>query len=86
MAQGFQDLTGQIIRGVIALVGELETMLGQLVRLSNGDETMRSLRALPSTVADLSRGVGPAVPGVQGAASSLADQDDIDALLTKFGG
>lgn len=85
MAQGYQDLTGQIIRGVISLVGELETMLGQLVRLSNGDETMRSLRALPATAADLARGVGPAVPGVQ-EGSSVAAQDDIDALLTKFGG
>jgi chemotaxis protein CheZ len=82
MAQGYQDLTGQIIRGVISLVGELETMLGQLVRLSNGDETMRSLRKLPA--ADLSRGVGPAVPGVQGAGSSVAGQDDIDALLNNF--
>jgi chemotaxis protein CheZ len=85
LAQGYQDLTGQIIRGVISLVGELETMLGQLVRLSNGDETMRSLRALPSASADLARGVGPAVPGVQ-EGTSVADQDDIDALLTKFGG
>lgn len=84
MAQGYQDLTGQIIRGVISLVGELETMLGQLVRLSNGDQTMRSLRALPAAAQDLQRGVGPAVPGVQ-EGTSLADQDDIDALLTKFG-
>jgi len=86
MAQGYQDLTGQIIRGVISLVGELESMLGQLVRISNGDETMRSLRVLPAAVADLSRGIGPAVPGVQAAAGSLADQDDIDALLKNFGG
>jgi chemotaxis protein CheZ len=86
MAQGYQDLTGQIIRGVIALVGELETMLGQLVRLSNGDETMRSLRVLPVSKPDLARGVGPAVPGVQGAANSVAEQDDIDALVSQFGG
>lgn len=86
LAQGYQDLTGQIIRGVISLVGELETMLGQLVRLSNGDETMRSLRALPASVGDHARGMGPAVPGVQGGASSVAEQDDIDALLSQFGG
>ena len=67
MAQGYQDLTGQIIRGVISLVGELETMLGQLVRLSNGDETVRALRTLTSPAQDLSRGVGPTVPGVAGA-------------------
>jgi chemotaxis protein CheZ len=85
LAQGYQDLTGQITRGVIALVGELETMLSQLVRLSNGDETMRTLRALPAPDRDLSRGVGPTVPGVQDA-GSVGDQDDIDALLAKFGG
>jgi chemotaxis protein CheZ len=85
MAQGYQDLTGQIIRGVISLVGDLETMLGQLVRLSNGDETMRELRALPSTTQDLSRGVGPSVPGVKGA-PAVSGQDDIDALLKSFGG
>jgi chemotaxis protein CheZ len=84
MAQGFQDLTGQIIRGVISLVGELETMLGQLVRLSNGDETVRSLRALPAAQ-DLARGVGPTVPGTKGA-PAVNDQDDIDALLSQFGG
>ena len=85
MAQGYQDLTGQIIRGVISLVGELESMLGQLVRLSNGDETMRSLRVLPAATQDLSRGVGPTVPGVKGA-PAVSDQDDIDALLKSFGG
>jgi chemotaxis protein CheZ len=85
LAQGYQDLTGQIIRGVISLVGELEEVLGELVRLSSGDETMRALRILPSPELDLQRGVGPTVPGVQDA-GSLSDQDDIDALLTKFAG
>jgi hypothetical protein len=39
---------------------------------------------MPSAAADLSRGVGPAVPGVQGAGSSVSGQDDIDALLNNF--
>ena len=47
LAQGYQDLTGQIIRSVIALVGELETVLGELVALANGDDTRR-MPALPS--------------------------------------
>jgi chemotaxis protein CheZ len=85
MAQGYQDLTGQIIRGVISLVGELETMLGQLVRLSNGDETVRAMRTLESPAQNLSRGVGPNVPGVAGA-PAVSDQDDIDALLNQFAG
>jgi chemotaxis protein CheZ len=84
LAQGYQDLTGQITRGVIALVGELESVLGELVRLSNGDETMRSLRVLPAPGQDLTRGIGPTVPGVQDG-GSVNDQDDIDALLKSFG-
>ena len=32
MAQGYQDITGQIIRSVISLVDELEQVLGKLVR------------------------------------------------------
>ena len=34
LAQGYQDLSGQIIRGVMKLVSELETALVDLVRLS----------------------------------------------------
>ena len=34
MAQGYQDISGQIIRGVMKLVDELESALGSLVRLS----------------------------------------------------
>jgi chemotaxis protein CheZ len=85
MAQGYQDITGQIIRGVVALVGELETVLGQLVRIANGDETMRQVRALPEAARDdLQRGVGPTVPGVRDT-NAVSDQDDIDALLSKLG-
>jgi chemotaxis protein CheZ len=84
LAQGYQDLTGQIIRGVISLVDELESMLRELVRLSSGDETMRALRVLPQAPRDLQRGVGPTVPGVRDS-GSVSDQDDIDALLESFG-
>ena len=84
MAQGYQDITGQIIRGVVALVGELETVLGQLVLIANGDETMR-VRALPQGPReDLQRGTGPTVPGIRDT-TAVSDQDDIDALLTKLG-
>lgn len=79
LAQGYQDLTGQIIRGVIGLVGELEAVLGQLVSLANGEDTRR-MPVLKLPVADHSRGVGPQVPGV-GDTVAVNDQDDIDALL-----
>ena len=84
MAQGYQDITGQIIRGVVALVGELETVLGQLVVIASGDGTVRHVRALSETPGeDLMRGVGPTVPGVRDG-NAVSDQEDIDALLSKF--
>jgi chemotaxis protein CheZ len=84
LAQGYQDVTGQIIRGVISLVGELEAVLGQLVSLANGEDTRR-MPALKLPLADHSRGVGPQVPGV-GNAQDVSGQDDIDALLASVAG
>lgn len=80
LAQGYQDLTGQIIRGVMKLVDELEVALVELVRLSkcgvqrtrtaNNDETRR--------------GYGPVIPGVAHG-PAVSDQDDVDALLSGLG-
>ena len=84
LAQGYQDLTGQIIRGVISLVGELEAVLGQLVSLANGEDTRR-MPVLRLPMADATRGVGPQVPGVAGG-DVLGGQDDIDALLASVAG
>jgi chemotaxis protein CheZ len=82
LAQGYQDLTGQIIRGIIALVSELEAVLAQLVALANGEDTRRmpalNLQAMAN---DLYRGAGPQVPGVSTHTGALAGQDDIDALI-----
>ena len=36
-ARSYQDLSGQIIRGVITLVGEVESTLGQLALLAGHD-------------------------------------------------
>ena len=87
MAQGYQDITGQIIRSVISLVGEIELVLGQLVALSNGEETRRmpAIR-LPAANQNLQQGVGPQVPGVSTSAGAVAGQDDIDALLASMAG
>src|SRR4051812_39024638 len=41
LAQGYQDLSGQIISSVITLVVELERVLGQLLVLATSDETRR---------------------------------------------
>src|SRR4051812_7669744 len=86
LAQGYQDLSGQIIHAVIRLVVELETVLGELVAVANGEETRR-MPALkldqtqPMPASDDTRGSGPQVPGVGGPSQFVSAQDDIDALL-----
>lgn len=82
MAQGYQDLSGQIIRGVMKLVSELETALVDLVRLSR---TGPGALPIEKPVNDgLSRGFGPAVPGVDNGPSA-SSQDDVDSLLAGLG-
>ncbi|HTX23774.1 MAG TPA: protein phosphatase CheZ [Steroidobacteraceae bacterium] len=79
LAQGYQDLTGQILRGVIALVHELESVLIELTRLSGAD-----LAPSRAPGARATHGEGPVVPGVtQGEVA--AGQQDVDALLSGLG-
>jgi len=78
LTQGYQDLTGQIIRGVMQLVEELETALGSLARLSGAD----SGDAQPAR--RTGNGHGPVVPGVTTGAVA-AGQQDVDALLSGLG-
>ena len=81
MTQGYQDLSGQIIRGVIKLVTEVEQTLGELVKMA----TLEIVKAAP--VHDqyhAARGHGPAVPGVSHGVV-VGDQVDVDALLSNLG-
>ena len=88
LAQGYQDLSGQIINAVIKLVMELETVLGELVALANGEDTRR-MPALKleemQAAAELRRGIGPAVPGTSDG-GLVSGQEDIDALLASVAG
>ncbi|MGC8518409.1 MAG: protein phosphatase CheZ [Steroidobacteraceae bacterium] len=78
LAQGYQDLTGQIIRSVIKLVGELERTLSDLTALSGGAVEHATLGESNGS------GFGPVVPGVtQGEVASA--QTDVDALLSGLG-
>ena len=80
MAQGYQDITGQIIRSVISLVDELEQVLGKLVKIAEGNEVTSIVRSLPAQ-ASWERGLGPQVAGLE-SADAVSGQDDIDALLS----
>jgi chemotaxis protein CheZ len=77
LAQGYQDLTGQIIRSVMKLVEELERALTDLSRLS-GDVVEHA------TMGEEAAGHGPVVPGVT-KGDVASGQTDVDALLSGLG-
>ncbi|HEY4340372.1 MAG TPA: protein phosphatase CheZ [Steroidobacteraceae bacterium] len=79
LAQGYQDLTGQIVRGVIKLVDEVEATLAGLMRIA-----AEGVEPRPNTVPESVNGYGPVVPGIDHGIA-LADQQDVDALLSDLG-
>jgi chemotaxis protein CheZ len=79
LAQDYQDLTGQIIRGVMNLVAEVEVVLVDLSRLAGAPQ------GLVGAANAAGRGNGPAIPGVDHGGTLINDQADIDALLSGLG-
>jgi chemotaxis protein CheZ len=77
LAQGYQDLSGQIIRNVMQLVDELEAGLGDLVRIDRFE-----FEGAPKPVD--TRAYGPLVPGVAHG-ETVGGQEDIDAMLSGLG-
>jgi chemotaxis protein CheZ len=80
LTQGYQDLSGQIIRGVMTLVDELEAALGDLARIS-GQDADRNARPGSGATAG---GRGPVVPGIDHG-HAVSGQQDVDALLSDLG-
>ncbi len=80
IAQTYQDLTGQIIRGVVTLVGEVETVLAELLRMTGAEG--RGGAAAAAEIAS-SRGFGPAIPGLT--TQAVDGQQDIDDLMAGLG-
>ena len=78
LAQGYQDLTGQIIRSVIKLVVELEEALASLTKLSGDVVEHATLGENPDN------GHGPVVPGVT-RGDVASGQTDVDELLSGLG-
>lgn len=80
MAQGFQDITGQIIRRVINLVEDLESSLVKLISISGGSRS-----GTPAKV-DEPELPGPVVPGIDDRTGDVAhNQVDVDDLLSSLG-
>lgn len=88
IAQETQDLSGQIIKQVIALVEDLEVSLVELIRITGGAgidadiEDERSVNA-HETTKNLN-GSGPVIPGVEGT-DVMQSQDEVDELLSSLG-
>jgi len=81
LAQGYQDLTGQIIRSVIELVDELERALGELVRLADYGGALKTGQTGQISTGGLR---GPVVPGIDHG-DAVDGQQDVDALLSGLG-
>lgn len=88
MAQGFQDLSGQIIRRVINLVQDVENNMVNLIRLSGQAITSDTYT---DTDTDSQQNKekeaaleGPLIPGIE-VEGSVSGQDDVDDLLSSLG-
>lgn len=88
LEQGFQDLTGQVLKKVIGLVRDVETELVDLMRIAGQVEEVTGL-ADENNKERRGAGKGIAAEGPQINASSRADvvnsQDDVDDLLSSLG-
>ncbi|NOY66347.1 MAG: protein phosphatase CheZ [Gammaproteobacteria bacterium] len=84
MAQGFQDLTGQIIRRVINLVHDVEEGLVDLIKMS-GNQVVEKKQDDKEKGALDTTAEGPVVPGVAHTSETLDGQDDVDDLLSSLG-
>jgi len=87
MAQGFQDLTGQVIRKVIKMVHEVETKLIDLLLVAGQEAALKSdaerLKAKKGKTKNI-EAAGPAIPGLD-EGDIISGQDDVDDLLSSLG-
>lgn len=74
MAQDFQDLTGQVLKGMLGVIGSIETELVQVLMDSAPTEKREETEALLN---------GPAIDTT--VENVMADQDEVDDLLSSLG-
>ncbi|MDH2431246.1 hypothetical protein WH50_21275 [Pokkaliibacter plantistimulans] len=88
MAQGYQDLTGQLIRRVISLVTEVERNLVQMVRMAGKVDFISGIThdfepQDQKTEEQKIIGEGPQLP--TGSQDVVSGQDEVDDLLSSLG-
>ena len=75
MAQDFQDITGQLIKKIVAITNRVENELAQLLR----DNAPPEVKAAMAETKPVELMQGPSAPG-----TAMA-QDDVDSLLADLG-
>jgi len=83
MAQGFQDLTGQILRRVIELVREVEDSLIHLLTMFGAQENNNEVDE-SQMLEDASKPEGPII-NAEERSDVVSGQDDVDDLLSSLG-
>lgn len=91
MAQGFQDLTGQVIKRVMTLIADVESnllklvvMAGQVDRAVGIEHSVDDLRKKPVKNNQSSAGEGPQIHADK-LEDVVSDQVDVDDLLSSLG-
>lgn len=90
MAQGYQDLSGQVIKRVIELVSDVEQSLVRLVKLASNVEEVAGIKHTNSdrkSERDDSRRLQAEGPQInqQNNQDVMSGQDDVDDLLSSLG-
>jgi chemotaxis protein CheZ len=91
MAQGFQDLTGQVIKRVMTLIADVESnllklvvMAGQVDRAVGIEHSIEDLRKKPAIENKSNAGEGPQIHADK-LENVVTDQVDVDDLLSSLG-
>ncbi len=89
LEQGYQDLTGQVLKKVIGLISEVEYELVNLMRIAGEVETVAGLsdqetKSSKQKKKNQYEGEGPQMNADQ-KSNVVANQDDVDDLLSSLG-
>ena len=84
MAQGYQDLTGQVIRRVIELVKEVEDSLVHMLTVFGGAEAAKSSKPSVTKADKAITAEGPIIDA-ESRDDVVSGQDDVDDLLSSLG-
>lgn len=83
MAQGFQDLTGQVIKKVIDLIEEVETNLVKLIKIAAEHQPNTKPKSLAKKINPI-EAEGPQINAAD-KSNVITDQNDVDDLLSSLG-